>query len=151
MPLQNIKTNITHSLQSTLIFATSYQPQRTHTTTTPILSLTRKHTLHALSPHKNNVLISLWHFRAIEQVLVVGEMAPAVPGPQGTLLLTPDNEEEFLTCNVGHNATFVLELQGGVPLHAKAEVLAMATGESPVRHCIPWDLHGLIPHAILIA
>ena len=108
-PLQNIKTNITHSLQSTLIFATSYQPQRTHTTTKPILSLTRKHTLHALTPHKNNVLISLWHFRAIEQVLLVGEMAPAVTGPPVTLLLTPDHEEEFPTCYVSHNATFVLE------------------------------------------
>ena len=80
-----------------------------HTTTKPILSLTRKHTLHALTPHKNNVLISLWHFRAIEQVLLVGEMAPAVTGPPVTLLLTPDHEEEFPTCYVSHNATFVLE------------------------------------------
>ena len=78
-------------------------------------------------------------------------MAPAVTGLPGTLLLTPDDEEEFLTCYVGHNATFVLELQGGVPLHALAEVLAIATTESPVN-CIPWDLHGLIrecPGALL--
>ena len=80
-------------------------------------------------------------------------MAPAVTGRQGTLLLTPDNEEEFLTCNVGHNATFVLELQGGVPLHAIAVVLAMlATSESPILQWIPWDLHDLIrecPGALL--
>ena len=104
--LQNIKTKRTHNAHTT---TTHTQPQRTHTTTKPLLSLTRKHTLHALTPHKNNVLISLWHFRAIEQVLLVGEMAPAVTGPPVTLLLTPDHEEEFPTCYVSHNATFVLE------------------------------------------
>ena len=90
-----------HNAHTTIMHT---QPQNHY-----LLSLTCKHTLHALTPHKNNVLISLWHFRAIEQVLLVGEMAPAVTGPPVTLLLTPDHEEEFPTCYVSHNATFVLE------------------------------------------
>ena len=50
---------------------------------------------------RGRALIGLWHFRAIEQVLAVREMAPAVDsGLVGILLLAPDQEEDFPTTKV---------------------------------------------------
>ena len=98
---------------------------------------------------RGRALIGLWHFRAIEQVLAVGEPAPAIRVRHGIRLLAPDEEEHRDTGKVRHNATTVVEGHGHVTLQAMPMVLAVVPGlegKSPgtMVTLTPRDLHSLL-------